>query len=65
MVVGLDTTQSAGNLSRRQRKQTTEDDDEDDEGAEEGAEEGEGATGMSDGCGNEIWMPCTPTVQSR
>ena len=31
----------------------------------EGADEGEGETGSRDGCGNEIWMPCTPTVQSR
>ena len=31
----------------------------------EGAYGGEGATGMSEGCGNVMWIPCTPTVQSR
>ena len=31
----------------------------------DGADEGEGATGSRDGCGKVMWMPCTPTVQSR
>ena len=31
----------------------------------DGADEGEGATGSRDGCGKVMWIPCTPTVQSR
>ena len=31
----------------------------------EGADEGEGATGSAEGCGKEMRMPCTPSVQSR